>query len=124
VNVSGDVSLQRMAAGLSTHVFLFRLGFMVVPPERPQSAGAETPFSPRLSNSSMFLAALTSRFQKVALHRLLIQHKTFRVNLSTIILLASLEFRNFRILLIPFASFLDCCSFAWIPRCGPGSSSS
>jgi len=38
----------------------------------------------------MFVAALTSQFQKVALHRLLEQRKTFRVHLSTIFMLASL----------------------------------
>jgi hypothetical protein len=51
---------------------------------------ALSPFSPLLSSTSLFLAALTSQFQKVALHRLLKQRKTFRVNWSTIFLLASL----------------------------------
>jgi hypothetical protein len=38
----------------------------------------------------MFLSALTSQFQKVSSHRLLVQRKTFRVHLSTIFMLASL----------------------------------
>jgi hypothetical protein len=71
----------------------------------------------------MLRAALTSRFQKVALHRLLVQRKRFRVHLSTTILLVSLEFRNFCIYSTSFASFLDGYSFGWIPRCGPGSPS-
>jgi hypothetical protein len=38
----------------------------------------------------MLRAALTSWFQKFALHRLLVQRKTFRVNWSTTFMLASL----------------------------------
>jgi len=38
----------------------------------------------------MLRAALASRFQKFALHLLLVQRKTFRVNLSAIFLLTSL----------------------------------
>jgi hypothetical protein len=69
VNMRGYVPLQRVAAGLSTHVFLFRH------PQRLSRLNARSllspsfPFSPLLSSSSMFLAALTSRFQKFALHR-------------------------------------------------------
>jgi hypothetical protein len=59
----------------------------------------------------MFFAALTSRFQKVALHRLLVQRKTFRLHLSTIFMLASFGLRNFRISSISFTSFLDGCCF-------------
>jgi hypothetical protein len=44
------------------------------------------PFSPFLSSSSMFLAALTSQLQKITLRRLLIQRKTVR----TTFLLANL----------------------------------
>jgi hypothetical protein len=83
VNVSGDEPQQRVAAGLSTHVFLFSLL------QRLSRLNVRSPFSPLLSSSSMFLAALTSRFQKFALHRLLVQRKTFRVHLSAIFMLAS-----------------------------------
>jgi hypothetical protein len=79
---------------------------MAVPPERPQPACAELPFSPLLSSPSLFLAALTSRFQKFALHRLLVQRKIFQVHLSTNTMLVSFEIRNFRIFAISF-SFLD-----------------
>jgi hypothetical protein len=48
------------------------------------------PFNLLHTISSMFLAALTSQFQKVALHRLLVQCKTFRVNWSTFFILACL----------------------------------
>jgi hypothetical protein len=48
------------------------------------------PISPLVSSSSIFLAALTSRFPKFALHRLLEQRKTFRVYLRAIFMLASL----------------------------------
>jgi hypothetical protein len=84
VNVSGYGPQQRVAAGLSTHVFLFRH------PQWLSRLNARSPFSPLLSSSSMFLAALTSRFQKFTLHRLLVQRKTFRVNWSTTFMLASL----------------------------------
>jgi hypothetical protein len=47
------------------------------------------PISLAASSSRMLLAALTSRFQKVALHRLLVQRKTFRVHLRAIFMLAS-----------------------------------
>jgi hypothetical protein len=47
-------------------------------------------FSSLLCSSSMILAALTSQFQKVALHQLLVQRKMFRVNWSTTFMLASL----------------------------------
>jgi hypothetical protein len=90
VNVSGYVPLQRVAAGLSTHVFLFcHLQWLSRLNARSLLAPS-FPFSPLLSSSSMFLAALTSRVQKVALHRLLVQRKTFRVNWSTTFMLASL----------------------------------
>jgi hypothetical protein len=72
----------------------------------------------------MFLAALISRSQKIALHQLFGQRKMFRVTLSTTFLLASFGLRNFRISSTSFANFLDGCSFAQVPRCGLGSSSS
>jgi len=84
VNVSGDVPLQRVAGGLSTHVFLFCLLQWL------SRLNVRSPFSPLLSSSSVILAALTSQFQKVALHRLLVQRKTFRMHLSTIFMLASM----------------------------------
>jgi hypothetical protein len=62
VNVSVDEPLQRVAAGLSIHVFLFCLLQWL------SRLNARSLFSPLLSSSSMFLAALTSRFQKFALH--------------------------------------------------------
>jgi len=69
---------------------------MAVPPERRSLLAPSFPFSPLLSSSSMFFAALTSRFQKVALHQLLVQRKTFRLHLSTIFMLASLAGRGTR----------------------------
>jgi len=66
VNVSGCEPLQRVAAGLSTHRFLFCLLQWL------SRLNARSPFSPLLSSSSLFLAALTFRFQKFALHRLLV----------------------------------------------------
>ena len=78
MNVSGYVSLQRMATGLSTHVFLFRLLQWSPRLNAISLLAPSFPFSPLLSSSSMFLAALTSRFQKFALHRLLCKRKTFR----------------------------------------------
>jgi hypothetical protein len=48
-------------------------------------------------SSSMLCVVSTSWSQKVALHQLLVQRKTFRVNLSTTFLFASLGFRNFRL---------------------------
>jgi hypothetical protein len=110
-NVSGYVSLQRMAAGLSTHVFLFCLLQWLSRLNVLGPLALSLPFSPLLSSSSMFLAALTSQFQKIAFHRLLVQRKTFRVHLSTIFMLASLGFRNFHISSLSFAFFLDGCSF-------------
>jgi len=90
VNVSGYVPLQRVAAGLSTHVFLFCLLQWLSRLNTLSLLEPSFPFSPLLSSSSIFLAALTSRFQKIALHRLLVQRKTFRVNWSAIFMLASL----------------------------------
>jgi hypothetical protein len=90
VNVSGDVPLQRVAAGLSTHVFLFCLLQSLSRLNVRSQLAPSFPFSPLLSSSSIILAALTSQFQKFALHRLLGQRKTFRVHLSTIFMLASL----------------------------------
>jgi len=72
VNVGSCVSLHRVAAGLSTHANLFRH------PERLSHLDARSllapsfPFSPLLSSSSIFLAALMFQLQKVALHRLLV----------------------------------------------------
>jgi hypothetical protein len=111
VNVSDYVSPQHVAADLSTHVFLFRLLQWLSYLNARSLIAPSFPFSPLLSSSSMFLASLTSQFQKVALHRLLVQCKTFRVQLSAIFMLASMGFRNFRISSLSFASFLDCCSF-------------
>jgi hypothetical protein len=71
----------------------------------------------------MFLAALTSRSQKIALHQLFGQRKMFRANVSTTFLLASFGLWDFRISSTSFVKFLDGCSFAQVPRCGPGSSS-
>ncbi|ETL77434.1 hypothetical protein L917_21620 [Phytophthora nicotianae] len=51
------------------------------------------PFSPLLSSPNMFLAALTSLFQKLALHQLLVQHKTSLAHLRTIFLFANFGFR-------------------------------
>jgi len=65
------------------------------------------PASPLLSSSSIFLAALMSWFQKFALHRLLVQRKTFRVHLSAILMLSSFGLRNFCISSISFTYFLD-----------------
>jgi hypothetical protein len=90
VNVSGDVPLQRVAAGLSTHAFLFFLLQWLSRLIARSLLAPSFPVSPLLNSSSMFLAALTSRFQKFALHRLLVQRKTFRVNWSTTFMLASL----------------------------------
>jgi len=90
VNVSDCAPLQRIAAGLSTHVFLFRLLQWLSLLKDQSLLAPSFPFSPLLSSSSIFLAALTSRFQKFALHRLMVQRKTFRVYLSAIFLLASL----------------------------------
>jgi hypothetical protein len=90
VNVSGHVPLQRAAAGLSTHVFLFRHPQWLSRLHARSLLAPSFPFSPLLSSSSIFLAALTSRFQKFALHRLLVQRKTFRVNWSTTFMLATL----------------------------------
>jgi hypothetical protein len=87
VSVSGNVPLQRVAAGLSTPVLLFCLLQWL---SRLNARRPSFLFSPLLSSSSMFLAALTSQFQKFALHRLLVQRKTFRVNWSTTFMLASL----------------------------------
>jgi hypothetical protein len=90
VNVSGDVPLQRVAADLSTLVFLFRHPQWLSRLNARNLLAPSFSFSPLLSSSSLFLAALSSRFQKFALHRLLVQRKTFRMHLSTIFLLASL----------------------------------
>jgi hypothetical protein len=102
----------------ATHVFvfLFRHPQWLSRLNARSLVAPSFPFSPLLSSSSMFLAVLTSRFQKFALHRLLVhrllvQRKTFRVHLNTIFLLASFGLRNFRISAISFASFLDGCSF-------------
>jgi hypothetical protein len=99
VNMSGDVPLQRVATGLSTHVFLFCRRQWLSCLNARSLLAPSFPFSPLLSSSSMFLAALTSRFQKAALHRLLVQRETFRVHLSAIFMLAIFGFRNFRDLL-------------------------
>jgi hypothetical protein len=80
VNVSGDVSLQRLAAGLSTHVFLFCWLQCLSRLNARSLLAPSFPFSLLFSSSSIFLAALTSQFQKIALHRLLEQRKSFRVN--------------------------------------------
>jgi hypothetical protein len=114
VDVSGYVPLQRVAAGLSTHVFLFYLLQWLSRLNARSLLAPSFLFSPLLSNSSMFLAALTSWFQKFALHRLLVQRKTFRVHLSAIFLLASFGLRNFRISSISLTSFLDGCSFVLV----------
>jgi hypothetical protein len=90
VNVSSDVPLQRVAAGLSTHVFWFCRRQWLSRLNARSLLAQRFPFSPLLRNSSIFLAALPSRFQKVALHRLLVQRKTFRVNWSATFMLASL----------------------------------
>ncbi|RLN50547.1 hypothetical protein BBJ29_008349 [Phytophthora kernoviae] len=73
------------------------------------------PFSPLLSSSSMFLAVLTSLFQKLALHPLLVQRKTFLVHLRTTFLSASFGFLNLTISTISFASFVDNRSFCRMP---------
>jgi hypothetical protein len=88
--MSGYVPLQRVAAGLSTHVFWFHHPQWLSRLNARSLLAPSSPFSPLLSSSSIFLSALTSRFQKVALHRLLVQRKTFRVNWSTTFMLASL----------------------------------
>jgi hypothetical protein len=90
VNVSGDVPLQRVSAGLSTHVLLFRHPQWMSRLNARSLLAPSFPFTPLLSSSTIFLAALTSQFQKFALHRLLVQRKTLRVNLSAIFMLASL----------------------------------
>jgi hypothetical protein len=90
VDVSGDGPLQRVATGLSTHVFLFRHPQWMSRLNARSLLAPSFPFSPLLSSSSIFLAALTSRFQKFALHRLLVPRKTFRVNWSRTFMLASL----------------------------------
>jgi hypothetical protein len=90
VNVSGFVPLQRVAAGLSTHVFLFRHPQWLSHLNARSLLVSSFSFSSLLSSSSMILAALTSQFQKVALHQLLVQRKTFLVNWSTTFMLASL----------------------------------
>jgi hypothetical protein len=79
-----------VAAGLSTHVFLFRHPQWLSHLNTRNLLVPSFPFSPLLGSSSLFLAALTSQFQKVALHRLLVQRKTFRVNWNTIFMFASL----------------------------------
>jgi hypothetical protein len=89
VNVSGNLPLQRVAAGLSTDVFLFRRRQWLSRLNARSLLAPSFPFSPLLSSSSIFLAALTSWFQKLALHRLFEQCKTFRVNWSSIFMLAS-----------------------------------
>jgi len=90
LNVSGDVPLQRVAAGFSTHVFLVRHPQWLSRLNARSLLAPRFPFSPLLGSSSLFLAALTSRFQRFALHRLLVQRKTFRVNWSATFMLASL----------------------------------
>jgi hypothetical protein len=60
------------------------------------------PISLAASSSRMLLAALTPQFQKLALHRLLVQRKTFRVHLSAIFMPAVFGKRNFRISAISF----------------------
>jgi hypothetical protein len=72
VNVSGYASLQRVAAGFPTHVLLFRHPQWLSRLNARSLLAPSFPFSPLLSSSSLFLAALTSQFQKVALHRLLV----------------------------------------------------
>jgi hypothetical protein len=67
VNVSGNVPLQRVAAGLSTHVFWFRRRQWLSRLNARSLLAPSFPFRPLLSSSSMFLAALTSRFQTLAL---------------------------------------------------------
>jgi len=67
VNVSGYVSLQRMVAGLSTHVFMFRLLQWLSRLHTRSLVAPSFPFSLLLSSSSMFLAVLISRFPKVGL---------------------------------------------------------
>jgi hypothetical protein len=69
-----------VAAGLSTHVNLFRHPQWLSRLNARSLLTSSFLFSPLLSTSSMFLAALTSQSQKFALHRLLVQRKTFRVN--------------------------------------------
>jgi hypothetical protein len=61
-------------------------------PRHPRAKAAilPRPISLIASSSRMLRAALASRFQKFALHRLMVQRKTFRVNLSAIFLLASM----------------------------------
>lgn len=53
------------------------------------------PFIPLFSTSSMFHAALTSRSQELAWHRLLVQRDTFQLLLRTI--LVTLSFRIHRL---------------------------
>jgi hypothetical protein len=96
VNVSGNGPLQRVAAGLSTHVFWFRHPQWLSRLNARSLLAPSFPFSPLLSSSSMFLAALTSRFQKFALRRLLVQRKTFRVHLNASFMLASFGHSTFR----------------------------
>jgi hypothetical protein len=90
VNVSGNVPLQRVAAGHSTHVFLFRHPQWLSRLNARSLLVSSFSFSSLFSSSSMILAALTSQFQKVALHQLLEPRKTFRVNWSTTFMLANL----------------------------------
>jgi hypothetical protein len=66
----------------------------------------------------MFLAALISRSQKIALHQLFGQRKMFRVTLSTTFLLASFGLRNFRISSTSFANFLLVSRFGEVGRGG------
>jgi hypothetical protein len=75
VNVSGFVPLQRVAAGLSTHVFLFCLLQWVSRLNARSLLAPNFRSSPLLSSSSMFLAALTFQFQKFAFASKLTVHR-------------------------------------------------
>jgi len=71
-----------MPTGLPTHVFLLCHRQRLSRLNALSLVALSFPFSPLLSSSSVILAALTSQSQKVALHRLLVQRKTFRSHLS------------------------------------------
>jgi len=84
---------------------------MAVPPERPQPASAELPVQSAPQQVQHVPRGVDVPVPEVALHRLLVQRKMFRVHLSAIFMLASFGLRNFRISSISFTSFLDGCSF-------------